>query len=296
MKKLIIIIFVFISWPAFSGNNTPLQGYSAAPLKDPVFDYVHVIVDVAKFNNWLNANYPKMTAETMKGPREHLYFLIGSYVSELYKKDRVILPKEHDLILQILFSWSEKLGVFGGSLVYNQIKSEKFKPMTARMKIPGMFELSLKNDLYLMAATSNAWSVKFPYYFMIGNMKVFQATNGMQTQLVVISTGASKDSTKAGRSQATLMFIYAPFGNYKLFSEYWLSQLEITPDIRPTGLGVRSLKSRIVYDKTSLLHKEITFWPSKNGSFAVVYLGMDGTYQANRQHFLDFLNQIEISQ
>lgn len=292
MKKLVVIIFIVISWPVFSSEYTPLQGYSSAPLKDPVFDYVHVIVDVAKFNNWLNANYPKLTAETMKGSREHLYYLIGSYVSELYKKDRVVLPKEHDLIMQILFSWSEKLGVFGGSLVYNQIKSEKFKPMTARMKIPGMFKLSLKNDLYLLAATSNAWSVKFPYYFMIGSIKVFQATNGMQTQLVVISTGASKDKTKTGRSQATLMFIYAPSGNYKLFTKYWLAQLEIAPDTKLTSLNVKKLNSRITYDKTSLLHKEVTFWPSKTGSFAVVYMGMDGTYQTNRQHFLDFLNHI----
>lgn len=293
MKKLIIIIFVFISWPAFSSDYTPLQGYSAAPLKDPVFDYVHVIVDVAKFNNWLNTNYPKMTAKTMKGPREHLYYLIGSYVSALYKKDQVILPKEHDMILQILFSWSEKLGVFGGSLVYNQIKSEKIKSMPVRMKVPGELKLSLKDDLYHLAATSNAWSVKFPYYFMIGAMNNFQATNGMQTQLVAISTGASKDKTKTGHSQATLMFVYAPSSNYKLFSNYWLTLLEIAPDTNPTSLGIKNLKSRITYDKVSLLHKEVTFWPSKSGSFAVIYMGMDGTYQTNRQHFLDFLGQIK---
>jgi hypothetical protein len=33
----------------------------------------------------------------------------------------------------------------------------------------------------------------------------------------------------------------------------------------------------------------------ENGSYAVAYLGMDGTYQANRQHYLDFLNQLQVA-
>ena len=296
MRILITILFIAISWPVFSGEYIPQKGYSPEPLKSPVFDYAHVIVDATMFNNWLNTNHSKLNVETMKGPREHLYYLLSSYVSELYKRDQVILPKEHDLILEILFSWSERLGVYGGSLVYNQIKNKKMKSMPELMKVPKNFNLSLENDLYLLTSPSNIWSVKFPYYFMIGTISDFKATNGMQTQVASISTGASKDSSKAGRSQGTLMLIYSPTSDFDTFSKFWLRQLALAPDAKSTDLGIKNLNSISTYDKDSLLHKEITLWPTETGSFAVAYLGMDGTYQTNRQHFLDFLNQVNVRQ
>lgn len=293
MKNWVAAFLITFSCSILASDYIPQEGYSFEPLNNPVFEYAHVVVDVTVFNNWLNTNYSKLNAETMKGPREHLYYLLCSYISALYELDKVILPKEHDLILEILFSWSERLGVFGGSLVYNKVKTENMKPMTELMKIPDSFALSLDNDLYLLEAKSNVWSVKFPYYFMVGNMNDFQATNGMETQLVSISTGATKDNTKAGRSQGTLMLIYSPSNEFESFSEYWLSQLGIPIDTKTNELGVNNLKSRSVFDDASLLRKEVTFMSSDNGSYAVAYLGMDGTYQANRQHYLDFLNQLQ---
>jgi hypothetical protein len=293
-QTLIAIIIVFVCWPIFANEYAPQEGYSFAPLVNPIFDYPDV--DVAAFNNWLNSNYSSLTDETMKGPREHLYYLLCSYVSALYEKDKVVMPKEHDMILEIIFSWSERLGVYGGSLAYNQIKNEDKKPMPELMEVPDTFSISLDNDLYSLATTSKAWSVKFPYYFMIGNINDFTATNGMQTQLVSISTGATKDKTKTGRSQGTLMLIYSPSNKFDSFSKYWLSQFDISSETKLEKLEVKALKSRSTYDEASLLHKELFFWPSEAGSFAVAYLGMDGTYQANRQHFLDFLTQINVPQ
>jgi hypothetical protein len=75
-----------------------------------------------------------------------------------------------------------------------------------------------------------------------------------------------------------------------------LSQFDISSETKLEKLEVKALKSRSTYDEASLLHKELFFWPSEAGSFAVAYLGMDGTYQANRQHFLDFLTQINVPQ
>jgi hypothetical protein len=42
------------------------------------------------------------------------------------------------------------------------------------------------------------------------------------------------------------------------------------------------------------LHTEFASWTEKQGPFAVVYLGVDGTYQWNRPHFLDFLRAVQI--
>lgn len=293
MRKFISILILFISLPIFANEYKPQQGYSLEPLGAPVYDWAHVVADTVTFNNWLNANYLNLTREKMKGSREHLYYLISSYASDLYKKNKSILPKNHDPILETLFSWSERLGVYGASLVYNQIKNEKMKPMPMLMKIHPTFKLTFQNDLYNLESLSSSWSIKFPYYFMIGNLSDFKAANGMQTQVLSVSTGASKDKTTAGQSQATLMILFSPSSDFEGFSKFWLRNFEMSSNSKTTNLGIKNLSSQYTYDKSSLLHKEFTFWKTEKGSMAVAYMGMDGTYQANRQHFLDFLFQLQ---
>ena len=177
-----------------------MDGYSLIPLEEPVFSYEEVVVASTVFNNWLNENYGNLNTHTMKGPREHLYYLITSYVYHLQKKDGVVLPDEHDPILETLFSWSEKLGVYGSHKFYNKLKSDNSVKMPELMNVVDGIEISAKDDMYNVHSTSGDWSFKIPYYFMIWDINEFNATNGMRTQLVSISTGASKDNTPAGRS------------------------------------------------------------------------------------------------
>ena len=282
-----------LSGGIYAGSNIPQEGYSTSILKEPVFEYAKVIVDTTAFNNWLNSNYSKLTYKSMKGPREHLYYLIDSRVKAIYLRDSVVLPNNHDGILEILFSWSERLGVYGGSLVYNSIRSKQATPMKALMAVPTPFRLELDKDLFKISSKNGGWSVNVPYYFMIWNMNDFVATNGMKTQLVTISTGAAKDKSKLGHSQATLMFIYSPTDDFKTFKEFWGKLFAIGPTSKKHELGIKGLFSQIAYDKSTYLHKELVFWSTSNASYAVAYLGIDGTYQWNRPHFLDFLRAIK---
>lgn len=67
MKILIAIFLIALSWAALLANeDVPQQGCSLEPLNDPVFDYLHVIVDSMKFNNWLIANYSSLYGEKIK--------------------------------------------------------------------------------------------------------------------------------------------------------------------------------------------------------------------------------------
>lgn len=270
-----------------------MDGYSKSPLADPVFDYAKVIVDSTAFNNWLNTNYSKLNSQTMKGPREHLFYLLSSYVSELNNKDGIILPEESDLVLSTLLSWSERLGAYGTHLFYNQIKRDKMKAMPSLMEVSKGIKISAVNDMFKIEDTNGNWSTTFPYYFMIGAINEFNATNGMETQLLTISTGAAKDKSQAGRSQSTIMFIYSPSEETKEFNDYWLTQFEIDSKIKAKPLGVKKLESVYFYNEDALLHKEITFLPSSNGSLLIAYMGMEGAFQINRQHFLDFLLQVK---
>ena len=49
-----------------------------------------------------------------------------------------------------------------------------------------------------------------------------------------------------------------------------------------------------VFDPARVTVEQSPSWPAKQGPFAVAYLGNDGTYQKNRQHFIDFLSQLRI--
>jgi hypothetical protein len=257
-----------------------------------VFDNAYVLVDTARFNNWLNENYKNLTPETLKGPREHLYYLISSQVSGIYESEGVVLPKDHDTVLEILFSWAERLGSFGGNLVYNQIKSELSPLVNSFVRDTGNFSIELVEDAFVLSVDSANWSLKIPYYFMVGDLREFNTTNNMPTQLAVISTGAAIDKGKLGRSQATLMFLHSPKVDDGKFRSYWLTQFEIPATNKNHALNVKGLNSQVAYDDNTLLHKEISFWSSKRGSFAVAYMGLDGAYQTNREHFINFLEYL----
>lgn len=292
MRYLAVFILIFISCNVLADDYKPMDKYSSIPLEDPVFDYAKVVVDVTTFNNWLNTNYSKLDAKSMKGPREHLYYLLSSYVSAIYKRDGVILPKNPDLIIEILLSWSEKLGVYGSHLFYNKIKNPKSEAKPPFTRVPEKFTISAVNDMFVVKTKNNSWEIRFPYYFMIDIVTEFTANNGMPTQIFSIATGAAKDNTKTGRSQSTLMFVHTPINDIETFKKFWLNQFGIEGAVNDDVSS--DPKKYYIYEKQEKLHKELKFIHSQEGVFLVAYMGMDGAYQTNRPHFLDFISQINI--
>ena len=277
---------------AEGADALPQRGYSVTTLRQPIFDSAQVAIETTALNNWLNANIKRLSSEQMSGPREHLYYLIDSRVKQLYAESGQVLPKSSDLILELLFSWSESLGVYGGTHAFNSVRSSTSQARNPEMSLPTGISLSLEEDLFTVQSTL-AWKVTFPYYFMLWEVGDFIPIDGKRTQLLSLSTGAAKDKSKLGHSQATLMFLFSPESSLEEFQTYWKRMLELgtEPEARP--LGVRGLQAQHVMVEASNLHKEFTAWADSTGSYAVVYLGIDGTYEWNRPHFLDFLRSIE---
>lgn len=289
--KLILAIFLLAAATAVPAEDSLQGGYSVGPLREPLFDEASVVVETTAINNWLSANIKKLTYDQMKGPREHLYYLIDSRVKQIYASEKQVLPVKNDPLLEILFSWAEYLGVFGGANAFNAVKAPSSPAMIPGMKLPEGIDLQLAGDVFTVRS-NRGWSITFPYYFMVWNVGDFAANDGPRMQLVALSTGAYTDKSQAGRSQATLIFLYSP-EKHEAFEHYWRGQMGIGADIKPSTLGVKELKSRHVVDETVKLHKEFTSWSDKTGSYAVAYLGIEGTYEWNRPHFIDFLRTIK---
>jgi hypothetical protein len=264
------------------------NGYAVEPYQTAVFDEAKVAVETVVFNNWLNMNLQKLTYEQLKGPREHLYYLIDSRVKHLYTGGKRILPEKSDLILQMLFSWSERLGVFGGNYAYNAVKNSSLPELIPSMKTPKGIVMSMSQDVFNIQSDLG-WAIKFPYNFMVWNVQDFNAKGGSRTQMVLLSTGAAKDNGTLGRSQATLMFLFAPKEENAVFEKYWREMAGLTAVVESRDLGVNKLQSRIFFDETKQLYQEFTSWQGAKGSYAVIYAGNKGTYEWNRPHFIDFL-------
>lgn len=295
-KTIFFIAIIAVTVPhgliAQEEDGLPQQGYSVNTLRNPIFEPAQVIVETMALNNWLVSNVQRLSYEEMKGPREHLYYLIDSRVKQIYAEERRILPIGDDPILEILFSWSEYLGVYGGAHAYNAIKSSQAREKVPAMELPAGINLSLNGDMFNVQS-SLGWRVTFPYYFMALNIGDAIATNGPRTQILVVSTGAARDKSQLGHSQATLMFLFSPGHDTEAFHAYWRKQLNMGSEATTRPLEARGLQAEHAIDEETKMHKEFTSWSGPAGSYAVAYLGIEGTYEWNRQHFLDFLSSIE---
>ena len=275
-------------------SEPPISGYSTDTLREPIFDEAQLLIETMAINNWLNANYASLSYEQMKGPREHLYYLIDSYIKILYQKEGKASPDDPDLILDTLFSWAERLGVYGGDLVHETVRVQPSSNDRPAMTVPEHFSLTLNENLFEVSSDEQGWSFTIPYYFMIWNMSEYVPTGGVRTQLVAFSTGTARDSSSTGHSQATVMFLYVPQANSEEVIRYWKQAMGMKITEQPSPIGVRDLESAHSFDNQSKLHKEIVGWDGPDGVFIVIYIGIEGTYQWNRLHFLDFLRAVAL--
>jgi hypothetical protein len=296
MRNAISLSLLLLTLPAAvsTGADVPQRGYSVLPLKDPLFDEAQVVVETMALNNWLSSNIRNLSFEQMKEPREQLYYLIDSRVKQIYAAEGQVLPRAPDPTLEILFRWPEYLGVFGGAQTYNAVKAPDSKPISRGMELPKGVALTLNEDL-LSVHSDFGWSLEVPYYFMIWAVGDFTANGGPRTQVVTISTGAAKDKSEAGHSQATLMFLYSPEPGFAAFEKHWAGLFGVDTASAPISLGVRNFRSYRALDEATKIHTEFTSWTEDSGNYAVAYSGIEGTYEWNRPHFLDFIRSIKVT-
>jgi len=292
--KLLLLALLPISNAAESAETPPppQAGYTTSTLREPLFDWAETTVHSMKLNNWLIENFGSLDEARMIPVRERLYYLIESQIKHSFAQTGRVLPAASDQQLALLFSWAEKLGVYGGNLVFNQVKVETMKAEPALLELPPGIRLSLHGDLFKLESVSG-WQVSFPYYFMIGAVRDMTTKNGARTQLIIISTGAAKDTSKLGHSQATLMLLYSPGAALADFKSFWQPQIPIDGNDESIALGVRDLTSQKNFDEKLKLHREMVAWSTPKGACAVVYMGNDGTYQWNRPHFIDFVRAVQ---
>ena len=293
----LIVLFASLAWSVSAAAEDRLKnGYAAAPLADPVFAEEQVATEIARLNNWLIENYPKLDTDRRQTVREGLYTLIADYVAHRHAKGEPLLPAGDDLILRTAFSWAEPLGVYGAHHVYNELIErsglEDVPAMPALAPLPDAFETALDGEALKLSSTKGGWSVRVPFWFMPFAFSEFDTKNGPRTQLVMLSAGASRHDGLPGTSQATLRLFVGPGQVGGDFAKYWRKALGFDGTVERETLPIDGLRSVKRFDEEARIHSEIVTWAGNNGPILVYYAGAPGPYEKNRAHFFDFVRSL----
>ena len=287
-RSLLAVVGIFFSVSASA------FAYAEEPFKTSAIEPARVLVEAVGINNWLNANHARMGAGQTQGAREHLHALIDSRVKELYAKNGALMPKEPDPILAMLFAWAGRLGVYGADAVYSAVRGTYIVKPPPGPYPPAGLSLALQNDTLVISSSAGEWQASIPYHFFIFNLSNGTGSESKRTEVAVISTGSARDVAPPGYSQATLAVFFTDGARIKTFESEWAERLQIALQGEQAPVGHTKYRSRKSYDELTRLHKEVVFVPSRKGAFAILYSGLDGTYQANRPHFLSFLEAIKL--
>ena len=284
---VIVILSVSTSYPQ-NGKS-----YSRKPLSDSIRDVAKNLVEFTKFNNWLKVNYDSTPVEKQKGLKEHLYSIIDSHLKHYRANEESLLPADSDFVLTHCFTWATIMGVYGAHSVLENLNSNIADSLQVTAPIPTSFNLTVQGEMFDLSSAWGNWRVDFPYYFMVHKLLQYKASNDLQTQIASISTGFGKHSDNDGYSQSTIMIVYSPEGVSKTFDSFWLESFGLSPE-NSTDDSINGLSIYKKLDTSLSMHYELVFPKPAKGAMAVVFLGIDGTYQHNRPHFIDFLKHLEL--
>ena len=109
--------------------------------------------------------------------------------------------------------------------------------------------------------------------------------------MAIVSTGFGRNAGRNDWSQATIMLVFSPVGCQAGFREFWLKSFGFSADERPLQSGGIARYKR--FDAKSKLHTQLVFPETKAGAMAISYMGLDGTYQWNEEHFENFLAALQ---
>ncbi len=285
----LLALAVFACLLRASIASAAMQDYSDKPLREPVFDFASTLTESVRLNNWLLANRESLAPERVQGIRERLHALIDARIKHIYQERQQILPAQPDAILPILFSWTGILGVYGAEQAYSAVRGGYPGTLSGAKPTPSGFKFTREGDMVKLESTAGDWAARFPYYFFVFGLGESAGWTGTWSQGVAISMGTAKIKDAPGYSQATLLIAHTRGVDPALFQTYWRDQFGISATAVREKLGASQIESQRAFDPAAGMHKEVVFLKNANGQIALAYSGLDGTYQWNRPHFLDFV-------
>jgi hypothetical protein len=274
------------------GARAAAVEYSTAPLEQsPIMSSAEVVVDFAKFNNWL-VEHQQANPRSFPQIREHAYLLVDSVLKLRQSEGRADLTEFDRVVLTEMFNWSTRFGIYGAGLAAKEFTTGKDRELTEPLLPQKPNRLRLEFPYFVVSSKAAEWELRFPYYFMLWGCTRYKANNGLLTDMALLSTSFAKHDKGEGLSQATIMFIYSPKADCKKFDGFWLGMIGIAETGKTDAEPLPSSTNYYAYDEPTNMHKEVTLLAEPTGCYAIAYSGIGGPYQANRVSYLDFMKTL----
>jgi hypothetical protein len=272
------------------------QGFSTAPLSTPAaMPSDSLPVTARAFLDWLRAQDTATFNTRAQEIREHLYALVGGIVRQRFASAHSTDVPQGDTTLAALFTWADRFGVPGAGEVARAISATA--PAAVTPNPEDGFHLSFSASAFSLATEHGKWMVRFPYFFMIGAITRQHLANGIDNDVATLSTlTAANSAAVGGASQATILLLSGQTADLPSYVGFWLKQLQISPTDTIATPIPQAMRSYRHFDAASHLWTELVALQIPSGSLVVVYVGLDGTYQTNRPHFLDLLTSLRVHQ
>ena len=235
-----------------------------------------------QFMAWLQTNGASLPPDQLQGAREHLYFLVGSAARAQLSATGRLFPPRDTLGLAEMLDEGTRLGLPGAGVVARALIGAGAAEHLAPPVLPAApFRLSFSAPEYTLHS-AHGWSVRFPYYFMIGALQVRIPNNGVETEMIVLSTLFADHRGLPGRSQATLLLLGAMPNDTSAFYAFWLNAVQLGTADRVSETLLPGSTTYRGFDTARSMNKELVTLTRGRMAFVLVYSGLPGTFEMNR--------------
>lgn len=262
--------------------------------RTPILSSAETTVRAVYLNNWLADNIGSIPQNQIQPIKENIYLIIDSIIKENKLESKNDFSKSDTFFLKSMFNWASYLNVPGSDLVSDQFTGDAAPTNSNPFVLSKPFFISFKYPLFKLSSSDGNWMLVYPYWFMTGSVRSFQAHDGLNTEIAEVSTAFAKHVGIEGYSQATILFIFSPGNNGSVFKNFWMQSVGLEDNDKSKDILRQGSTTYITYDADRHLYKELTFMHGTKGDVAVVYMGINGTYQANRESYLEFVKDMKI--
>ena len=278
-----------------AATRSGAQAYSTAPLVGAAaFPADGLPTAPIGFVGWLRTNATSPTEGQAAIFREHLYAILSADARSRFAATRKTLPVR-DSVLAALYDLADRMGLPGGALVAASL-FPPLKPATPFTGIDSAFSLAYGDGMFTLTARDRGWRVRFPHYFMIGRIQRQQGAGGAVTDVVNLSTlFAANAPAISGASQGTILLLGSSKPEDAEFVATWMARLGFPPALDPAESPLPGAPAYYMRDAATQLRKNLVILRLPQATLVAAYIGLDGTYEVNRPHFVDLLKSLHVA-
>ena len=283
------LAFTTLAWSA-AAQTSPGERLGAAV----TVPHADLAAERARLLAWMDAQSGTVPPQQAQAAVEQLYFLLGSAAQAHHRATGRLFPARDTLGMAELLDRGARMGLVGAELVARALRAPGPRATTAAALPGGTMRLAFDAPDYALTS-SRGWALRFPFYVMIGTAQTSVPGNGVPTETVLLSTLFARNEGVPGHSQATILVNVAESTDSTAFGAFWLQALGMSAADRVADSPLAGAVSYRQLSTTPRMHKEVVVANRGRLTFVLGYIGLPGTYQANREEFLALLRTLTVS-